>query len=261
MSLRNVGLVFKKDLKSYFNSFIAYAVIAIFLVVTGYLFYNLVASFSVLSFQAQANPMVAKQYNLLNVNETVVRPLFGNISMIMLLMLPMLTMKLLADEKKSGTMELLLTYPVTDSEVVLGKFFACLTVFAAMLMSTVTYPILLIYLGEPEILPIITGYIGLFMLGSAFISLGIFTSSITENQIIAASLSVGVLFFFWMMTYSIMFVDPGIGQVLSYLSINEHLNSLAKGVVDTEDFIYYLSFTTLFLFLTLRSLESNRWRG
>ena len=99
------------------------------------------------------------------------------------------------------------------------------------------------------------------MLGSAFIALGIFTSSITENQIIAASLSVGVLFFFWMMSYSIMFVDPGIGQVISYLAINEHLNSLAKGVVDTEDFIYYLSFTTLFLFLTLRSLESNRWRG
>ena len=261
MNPRNIGLVFKKDLKSYFNSFIAYAVIAIFLVVTGYLFYNLVASFSVLSFQAQANPMVAKQYNLLNVNETVVRPLFGNISMVMLLMLPMLTMKLLADEKKTGTMELLLTYPVRDSEVVLGKFFACLTVFAAMLLSTASYPALLIYLGEPEILPILTGYIGLFLLGAAFISLGIFTSSITENQIVAASLSVGVLFIFWMMSYSIMFVSPDIGQVISYLSINEHLESLAKGVVDTEDFIYYFSFIVLFLFLSLRSLESNRWRG
>ena len=261
MNPRNIGLVFKKDLKSYFNSFIAYAVIAIFLVVTGYLFYNLVARFSVLSFQAQANPMVAKQYNLLNVNETVVRPLFGNISMVMLLMLPMLTMKLLADEKKTGTMELLLTYPVRDSEVVLGKFFACLTVFAAMLLSTASYPALLIYLGEPEILPILTGYIGLFLLGAAFISLGIFTSSITENQIVAASLSVGVLFIFWMMSYSIMFVSPDIGQVISYLSINEHLESLAKGVVDTEDFIYYFSFIVLFLFLSLRSLESNRWRG
>ena len=181
--------------------------------------------------------------------------------MVMLLMLPMLTMKLLADEKKSGTMELLLTYPVRDSEVVLGKFFACLTVFTVMLLSTVTYPALLIYLGDPEILPMITGYIGLFLMGGAFISLGIFTSSITENQIIAASLSVGILFLFWMMSYSIMFVSPDIGQVISYLAINEHLESLAKGVVDTEDFIYYLSFTALFLFLSLRSLESNRWRG
>ncbi|HJM94254.1 MAG: ABC transporter permease subunit [Alphaproteobacteria bacterium] len=260
MNPRSIGLVFKKDLKSYFNSYIAYAVIAIFAAATGYLFFNLLASFSVLSFQAQANPMVAKQYNLLNVNETVVRPLFGNISIVMLLMLPLLTMKLLADEKKSGTMELLLTYPVKDAEVVMGKFFACLAVFAAMLLSTVSYPLLLIYLGEPEIVPIITGYCGLFMLGAAFISLGIFTSSLTENQIIAASLSVGILFCFWLMSYSTMFVSPTIAQIISYLSMNDHLASLAKGVVDTEDIIYFLVFTGLFLFLTLRSLESNRWR-
>lgn len=259
--MRNIGLVYKKELKSYFNSFIAYAVIAIFLVVTGYLFYNLLVGFSVLSFQAMGNPMVAKQYNLLNVNETVVRPLFGNISIVMLLMLPLLTMKMLADEKKSGTMELLLTFPVKDVEVVLGKYFASLTVFVAMLASTATYPALLVYLGDPEILPIMTGYMGLFLLGAAFISLGIFTSSLTENQIIAGSLSVGVLFLFWMMSYSIMLVSPDIGQVISYIAINEHLESLAKGVFDTEDIIYYLSFIFLFLFLTLRSLESNRWRG
>ncbi|MCP4326935.1 MAG: ABC transporter permease subunit [Alphaproteobacteria bacterium] len=260
MNPRNIGLIFKKDLKSYFNSFIAYAVIAIFLATTGYLFFNLLASFSVLSFQAQANPMVAKHYNLLNVNETVVRPLFGNISIVMLLMLPLLTMKLLADEKKSGTMELLLTYPVRDAEVVLGKFLACLTVFAAMLGSTIGYPLLLINLGEPEVLPMITGYAGLFLLGAAFISLGIFTSSLTENQIIAGSLSIGVLFVFWLMGYSTMFVSSGIGQIISYVAINEHLESLAKGVVDTEDIIYFLVFTALFLFLTLRSLESKRWR-
>ena len=260
MTPRNIGLIFKKDLKSYFNSFIAYAVIAIFLATTGYLFFNLLASFSVLSFQAQANPAVGEQYNLLNVNETVVRPLFGNISIVLLLMLPLLTMKLLADEKRSGTMELLLTYPVRDAEVVVGKFLACVTVFAAMLVSTVSYPLLLIYLGQPEVLPIMTGYLGLFLLGAAFISLGIFTSSLTENQVIAASLSVGILFFFWLMSYSTMFVSPGIGQIISYLAINEHLESLAKGVVDTEDIIYFIVFTILFLFLTLRSLESKRWR-
>ncbi len=98
-------------------------------------------------------------------------------------------------------------------------------------------------------------------MGSAFISLGIFTSSITENQIIAGSLSIGILFLFWMMSFSVMFVSPTFGQIISYISINEHLESLAKGVIDTEDIIYYLSFTILFLFLTLRSLESNRWRG
>lgn len=261
MSPRNVILVFRKELKSFFCSFIAYVVIAVFLAITGYLFYNLLATFSVLSFQAQANPMIARQYNLLNINETVVRPLFGNISMIMLLLMPILTMKLLADEKKTGTMELLLTYPVRDSEIVLGKYLACLTLLLTLLLCTLTYPVILYIWGDPEVMPIVTGYLGLFLLGAAFIALGILTSSLTENQVIAASLAVGVLFFFWLMSYSAVFVSPGIGQIVSYIAINEHLESLAKGVIDTEDIIYYVLFISACLFLTLRSIESARWRG
>ncbi len=259
MSARNVYLIFKKELLSFFSSFVAYAVIAVFLAITGYLFYNLLANFSVLSFQAQANPMIAKQYNLLNLNETVVRPLFGNISMIMLLMMPILTMKQLSDEKKTGTMELLLTYPVRESEVVLGKYLACLTVLLALLVSTLTYPILLYVWGEPEVMPIVTGYLGLFLLGAAFIALGIFTSSLTENQVIAASLAVGILFFFWLMSYSVVFVSPDIGRIISYLAITEHLESMAKGIIDTEDVIYYFLFIFACLFLTLRVMESTRW--
>ncbi len=261
MNLRNVGLIVRKELHAYFNSFIAYAVIAMFLVITGYFFYNLLSSFSVISFQAQANPMLAKQYNLLNINETVVRPLFGNISMIMLLMTPLLTMRLIAEERKSGTMELLLTFPLRDVEVVVGKFFACFIIFATMVAATATFPILLIVLGDPEIMPIITGYVGLLLLGGAFIALGIFTSSLTENQIIAASVSFAILFIFWLMSYSTVFVSPDIGKIIGYIAITEHLESLAKGVVDTADLIYYFNFIVLFLFLTLRSLESKRWRG
>lgn len=259
--MRNIFLIFKRELTSYFSSFIAYVVIAIFLIITGYFFYNILATFSIISFQAEANPVLTRQYNLLNINESVVRPLFGNISIIMLLMTPLLTMKLLAEEKKQGTMELLLTYPVKDIEVVAGKFLACFTVFAVMLFLTVTYPILIITLGEPEIGPIITGYIGLFLLGMAFISLGLFASSLTENQIVSASVSFGILLLFWLMSYSTLFVSAGFGKLISYIAITEHLESLAKGVVDTEDIIYYLSFTLLFLFLTLRSIESKRWRG
>jgi ABC-2 type transport system permease protein len=129
-----------------------------------------------------------------------------------------------------------------------------------MILLTITYPILLVILGDPEVMPIVTGYLGLVLLGAAFISLGIFTSSLTENQIIAASMSFGMLFFFWLISYSVAFVSAGLGQVLAYLSINEHIASLAKGVLDTEDIIYYLCFIVLFLFLTLRSLESKRWR-
>jgi ABC-2 type transport system permease protein len=261
LNIRAVSLIFNRELRAYFSSSIAYVVITMFLIITGYFFYNLIATFSLISFQAQANPMMAKQYNLLNINETVVRPLFGNISIIMLLMTPLLTMRLLAEERKAGTMELLLTFPVRDIEVVTGKFLACFTVFLAMICSTFIYPVLLIYLGDPELMPIITGYIGLILLGAAFISLGLFTSSLTENQIIAASMAFGILFVFWLMSYSVNLASPGLGQIISYLAITEHLGSLAKGVVDTEDIIYYLLFVTLFLFLTLRSLESKRWRG
>jgi ABC-2 type transport system permease protein len=260
MNIRNVALIFNKEMKSYFNSLIAYVVITMFLLITGYFFYNLLATFSVVSYQAQSNPMLARQYQLLNINETVVRPLFGNISIIMLLMTPLLTMRLFSEERKTGTIELLLTYPVKDVDVVVSKFLACFFVFLVMILLTITYPILLVILGDPEVIPIVTGYLGLVLLGAAFISLGIFTSSLTENQIIAASMSFGMLFFFWLISYSVAFVSAGLGQVLAYLSINEHIASLAKGVLDTEDIIYYLCFIVLFLFLTLRSLESKRWR-
>jgi len=260
MNIRNVGLILNRELKSYFSSLTVYVVILMFLLMTGYFFYNLLATFSIVSFQAQADPMLARQYQLLNINETVIRPLFGSISIILLMMMPLLTMRLLAEEKKTGTIELLLTFPVNDIDVVLGKFLACLVVLLAMISLTVTYPILIIFLGEPEVIPIVTGYLGLVLLGTAAISLGIFTSSLTENQIVSVSISFGMLFFFWLISYSAPLVSAGLGQVLSYLSINEHIASMSKGVLDSEDIIYYLCFIVLFLFFTLRSLETNRWR-
>lgn len=259
--MRTFYLIAKKELGSYFSSPVAYVVITMFLVITGYFFYNQFAMFSTLSFQASNDPGLAKQQNLLNITETVLRPLFGNISMIMLLMMPLLTMRLFSEEKKSGTIELLLTYPVTDMEVILGKYFACLTVFILMLFLTVTYPALLFIFGKPEMGPVLTGYIGLFFMGAAFISLGIFTSSLTENQIIAATLSFGLLFLFFMMGYSVGMMGPLLGKLMMYISLIGHLESFAKGVIDTTDIIYYCIFITLFIFLTLRVMESKKWRG
>jgi ABC-2 type transport system permease protein len=247
-------------LKAYFSSLTAYVVIIMFLLITGYFFYTMLATFSIVSFQAQTDPMLAKQYQLLNITETVVRPLFGTISIIMLLMTPLLTMRLFAEEKKSGTIELLLTFPIDDVDVALGKYLACFTVLMTMLTLTATYPILLIILGEPEIKPILTGYLGLVCMGGAFVALGIFTSSLTENQIVSASISFGMLIFFWLINYSVQLVSGGLGRILGYLSINGHIGSLSKGVIDSEDIIYYLCFIVMFLFLTLRSLEANRWR-
>lgn len=260
MNIRNVGLILNRELKSYFSSFTVYIVIIMFLLMTGYYFYNLTATFSIVSYQAQSDPMMAKQYQLLNINETVIRPLFGSVGIIMLLMTPLLTMRLLAEERKTGTIELLLTFPINDIEVVLGKYLACLAVMLIMVLLTVTYPIILVVLGEPEVVPIWTGYLGLVLLGASAISLGLFTSSLTENQIVAASLSFAMLFFFWFMSYSIQLVSAGLGQFLGYVSITEHIEGMSKGVVDSTDIIYYLCFIALFLFLTLRSLESKRWK-
>jgi ABC-2 type transport system permease protein len=260
MNPRNIGLILTRELKSYFSSLTVYLVIVMFLLMTGYFFYNLLATFSVVSVQAQADPMLARQYQLLNINETVIRPLFGSISIILLLMTPLLTMRLFAEEKKTGTIELLLTFPVNDVDVVLGKYLACVVVILAMILLTATYPVIIIVLGTPELMPILTGYLGLALLGAAAAALGVFTSSTTENQIVSASISYGLLFFFWLISYSVPLVSAGLGQVLAYLSINEHITSLSKGVVDSEDLIYYLCLVALFLFLTLRSLETNRWR-
>ena len=259
--MRNFYLVAKKEIQAYFSSPVAYVVITMFLVLTGYFFYNLFASFSTLSFQASVNPAIAKQKNLLNVTETVIRPLFGNISMIMLLMMPLLTMRLFSEEKKSGTIELLLTYPITDMEVIMGKFIACFTVFFIMILPTLTYPILVMAYGQPELGPILSGYIGIFLMGAAFISLGVFTSSITENQIIAATLSFGMLLIFWMMGYSVQMAGPTLGRLIMNISLINHIQGFAKGVIDTADIIYYGIFVTSFLFLTLRVLESKKWRG
>lgn len=259
--MRNTFHIFKKEIKAYFASPVAYVVLAMFMLITGYLFYGIFAYFSTLSFQSQVDPSIAKQENLLNVTEGVIRPLFGVISMIMLIMMPLLTMRLFAEEKKTGTMEMLLTYPVTDLEVLLGKFFACVGVLGVMLGLSVIYPALVLAYGDPEIGPILTGYIGLFLLGAAFISLGIFASSLTENQIIAATISFGVLFLFWMLNLSVPFAGPVMADLLNYISIISHLEALAKGVIDTEDMVYYVIITVLFLFLTLRMLESKRWRG
>lgn len=259
--MRNFYIILKKELKSYFNSPIAYSVITIFVILSGYFFYNIFATFSMISFEARTNPVISREYNLLNITESVVRPMFGNISVIMLLMMPMLTMRLLAEEKKSGTIELMLSYPITDAEIILGKFFAALGVFSAMLGLTIPCFILMGILGEPELGVVIAGFFGLLLMGGAFISLGLWTSSLTENQIISAALSFGALLVFWMMGYSVNFAGPKLGTVLSYLSFLPHFYNFAKGVIDTDDIIYYLSFTLFSLFLTMRTLESKRWRG
>jgi len=260
--MKNFFLIFQKEFRSYFNSPIAFVVITIFLILSGYFFHGIFLNFSTISFQVATNAILARQNNQLNVTEMVVRPFFDIISMVMLIMLPMLTMRMFSEEKKSGTIELLLTYPVKDSEVILGKFAGCMGIFTIMVLLTVPCFILIGLFGEPELGVVLSGYVGLFCMGAAFISLGIFASSITENQIIAAVLSFASLLIFLMMGYSASFASESLGNVLKYLSFMPHMyNSFAKGVLDTEDIIYYVLFTLFCIFLNMRSLESKKWRG
>lgn len=266
--MKNLLVICKKELNSYFYSPIAYVVLAMFLLVSGYFFFNMVVSYAEISRIVMSDPYnpYAGQIQL-NFTEGIFRPLFSNISIIMLLMMPLLTMRLLAEEKKSGTFELLLTYPIRDIETVLGKFFACLLVFAVMIGLTLVYPLFVSSLEVPgmggglEIGPLASGYLGLLLMGAAFIAFGLLASSLTSNQIVAAVISFGTLLLFWIIGFSSYSAGPGLAEILKDLSILEHFDNFSKGTIHSHDVIYYLNFIVFCLFLTLRSLESNKWRG
>jgi ABC-2 type transport system permease protein len=250
--------IFKKELRVYFSSPIAYAVLAIFSMITGYFFSAVFDFYVKASMQAAMNPMAARDFSII---DGVLRPLFQNISVIMLLVMPILTMRLFSEEKKSGTIELLLTYPVRDGEVLFGKYLAALAVFASMLVLTLAYPLLMAWVTPLEWGPLATGYLGLLLQGAAFIAIGILISSLTENQIVAAVATFGTLLMFWVIAWASDSAGGVLGRVLSHVSLTEHADSFWKGVIDTKDLIYYLDLTILALFLTLRSLDSKRWRG
>jgi ABC-2 type transport system permease protein len=226
---------------------IAYLVIAVFLVISGYFFYTNLVAF-VLWVGADIK-LGLWQYT------------FHDMRYIMLLLIPLLTMRLFAEEKKLGTIELLFTNPLRDIEIVLGKYMACLTVFVLMLILTFIYPIMLEVVYSLEIGPIIAGYTGLFLIGASFIACGIFISSLTENQIVAAISTVGVFVFFWFIDWNEGIAGEQAIEVLHQFSLFEHFFNFPRGVIDLKDIVYYLSLITFFLFLTLRSLESRKWRG
>jgi ABC-2 type transport system permease protein len=250
--------VWKKEMRLYFTSPVAYVIIGIFLLLAGYFFYSIFAFFTMASMQAAMNPQFARE---LNVTDSVMRPLFSNVSVILLLLMPLVTMRLFAEERRSGTLELLLTFPIRDGAVLVGKYLSALSVYAIMLGLTLAYPLMLFYFTRVEWGPIMTGYLGLLLMGAAFIAVGVFASSITENQIVAAMVSFAVLLLFWVVGWSSDFVGGTWGRVLSHLSLIEHFDSFGKGVLDTKDIIYYVNFVIVALFLTLRSLEARRWKG
>lgn len=255
--MRNVLAIAGKELRGYFASPIGYVLVGFWALLFGYFFYTLVAFFERQSMQMS----MGGPGGSLNVNQMLVSPLLMNATVIMLLVFPLITMRTYAEEKRSGTIELLLTSPVTDLEIILGKFFGALGLFAAMLAVTFVHMGILFAYGSPEWKPIATGYLGLLLMGGSFLSLGLFISSLTRNQIVAGMITFSVFLLLWIINWVSTFVSPTMQTVLNYVSITEHFDDFAKGIIDTKHVVYYLSFISMGLFLTMKSVDSERWRG
>lgn len=252
-----VWSITKKELVSYFTSPIAYIVIAIFILLSGFFFYSLVWWFNTQAMQMSQNPYYFQQ---VNINQMVFAPLFHNLSIILLLMLPVVSMRLFSEEKKMGTEELLFTSPVSIIQIILGKYLAALVVLLAMLVLSAIPTIFTFIHGNPEPVPYLLGYLGLFLLGAAFLALGLFWSALTENQIVSAVLTFGTLLLFWVLSWA-AYSARGLWQdVLNYLSFFEHFDGMTKGILDTSDLVYYLSFAFFGLFLTHSVIQFRRWR-
>ena len=238
--MRRIALICGKEIGTYLSSPMAYIVSAIFIALSG-------ASFT--TYLAQTS-----------YSDPRIRGFLETGQLLILLFSALLTMRLISEERKLGTWELLLTAPVREYEIVLGKFFSCLLVLAGMLILTLYFPLLLLIFGDPDIGPILTSYLGLFLLGSASVAIGIFASSLPPNQLGSAVVAGGILFGLWFLGMVGSLIPEPLGEILSYFSLSEHFPGFVRGVVDTRDLVYYLSVTAVFLFLSVRSIETERWR-
>jgi ABC-2 type transport system permease protein len=255
--VRNTLAIAGKELRSYFSSPIAYVIIGLFSLLFGYFFYAYLNYF----IRSSEQMMQMGGGQAPNVNQQMISLVLQNSAVIILFVMPMITMRTYSEEKRSGTIELLLTSPLTDVEIILGKFLGAMGLYVAMLAVTVLYIGILFWFGNPEWKPIVAGYLGLLLMGGTFISLGLLVSSLTKNQIVAGFLTFTVFLMFWIINWIGESSGPTTREILNYLSITEHLNDFTRGIIDTKHVIYYLSFITFGLFLTAKSVDSERWRG
>jgi ABC-2 type transport system permease protein len=237
--MRNAWIIARRELYAYFVSPIAYLVAAAFLVLSGLFFIVGVARWQ----------------------DATLEPMFGSLSIVLIFLAPVLTMRLLSREQDQGTIELLLTAPVRDWEVVAGKFLSSLIYYAGTVAVTGLYiPVLVLY-GNPDLGTIGAGYLGMILLGAALLALGVLSSALTGNQIVAAVIGVGASVGLWLLDLLGSILGGGIQQLIGYLAPSGHYYNLIDGIIDTRDLVYYVSATFLFLFLASRVLETRRWRG
>ncbi len=240
-------VICRRELRSYFTSYIAYTLLALFLLLSGYFFYSDLVFFVL--FGGYMLPTGLWQF------------VFLDMRLCTLLVLPLLTMRLFAEERKLGTIELLWTYPVRDRDIVAGKFFACWLFFLVMLLLTVLNPILFYQFYAFDVGPLAAAYLGIFLLGTAFIACGMFVSSLTENQVVSAMGTYAILVFFWFLTWNEEAASQRLLGLLLRLSLFDRFYNFARGVIDTKDVVFFAVFSGFFLFLTLQSLNARAWRG
>lgn len=235
--MKNILTIFRKELRSYFNSPVAYIVLIVFLIITGWFFTS----------------------SLFLGGVVTMRNVFDIIPFIFLFFIPAISMRTFSEEKKSGTIELLLTKPITDTDIVIGKFLAALTLTAIALAFTLIYVISLTFLGKIDTASIIGSYIGLLLMSGIYIGIGIFASSLTENQVVAFIISFLIVFALFLLNKVLVFLPTSLASVLEYISIDYHFGNIARGVIDSRNIVYYLSGITIFILLTKASLEKRKW--
>jgi ABC-2 type transport system permease protein len=255
--MTNILAIAHKELRAYFASPIAYIVIGFFALVFGWMYAGVLNWFVTQGMQAG----MGMGPQALNINQQMFRPLLLNMTVVFLFLLPLVTMRTYAEEKRSGTMELLLTSPITDFEIIMGKFLGAMGLYAAMLAVTLIHFGLLFAYGNPEWRPLASAYLGLLLFGGCFISVGLFISSLTRNQIVAGAATFAVFLLLWVIDWLGSALGPRAEEVMRYLSMTGHLDDFVKGVIDTKHVVYYLSFIAFGLFLTARSVDTERWRG
>src|SRR5580692_4561534 len=255
--MRNIWVIAQKELNSYFVSPVAYLLLTMFAIIFGLFFWNSVGYFNQASLQAQ----MSGQPMPMSVNEYVIRPLLSNTAVIGLFFIPMMTMRLFAEEKRQGTIELLATSPVRDIEIIIGKWLSAVVLYSTLLLFTAINFSFLFRYGNPDWKPMAIGYLGLLLEAGGLLAIGTFISSLTKNQIIAGAATFGVCLLLWILEWPSGFETSTWAKVLAYMSVVTHNDSFSKGVLDTKDAVYYLSLIFLGLFLTSRSMESLRWRS
>jgi ABC-2 type transport system permease protein len=236
--MRATLAIAERELKAYFLSPVGYVVIAGFLLLASYFFYL---------------PLVV-------MGEPTLRRWIYNTLIILIILMPALTMRLIAEERKTGTIEVLATSPVTDAQVVLGKFLGCVGFYAAMLAMTLVYPIILTRVGKPEMGPLITVYIGLLLYGATFVAIGLLMSAMSKSQVVAFVTAFVVLLFLFIIEWMAQSGADWLATLVRYVGIQQHLENFSKGIIDTKDVIYYLSVVALCLLLSVRAMQSWKWR-